>query len=424
MNPCTRLCRPLPRLSATPPHTNPGVWILRADDRVRTGDLNLGKVPRYQLRYVRKADAIYRRNASAPKPSGFELLTAYPSSMSSTSHPPAGEALFWGDGLVAFGLEEVRHDLAALSEPGFWAVVATFEGEYTFARFAEVEPSPTPPGAPPWIPGALEWRSSISREAYLAAVEEIRSEIARGRVYQVNLCRVLSADIAPELDLLSLAVHLSAGNPAPFARYLRLPKLEIVSASPERFLSRDGSALLTTPIKGTAITANDLLEKDNDENVMIVDLMRNDLGSICTTGSVTVPRLLALEKHPGLVHLVSDVRGELRDGISWAEILQSTMPPGSVSGAPKSTAVQIIRELEPTPRGPYCGAIGWVHGQRGELAVGIRTFWSDGDRTQIKFGTGAGITWGSDPGGEWRETELKAARLIALASGNEVASLS
>ncbi len=116
------------------------------------------------------------------------------------------------------------------------------------------------------------------------------------------------------------------------------------------------------------------------------------------------------------MHLVSTVTALLADGHGWSELLAATFPPGSVTGAPKSSALRIIGELEPAPRGPYCGAIGWVDADRGrgELAVGIRTFWvRDGE---LRFGTGAGITWGSDPGREWAETELKAARLIGLAS--------
>ena len=125
---------------------------------------------------------------------------------------------------------------------------------------------------------------------------------------------------------------------------------------------------------------------------------------------------------PGLVHLVSDVSGQLRHGVGWAEILTALSPPGSVSGAPKVTALEAIRDLEPVERGPYCGAIGWIDADRDEarLAVGIRTFWAatDGHGERVlRFGTGAGITWESDPGGEWAETELKARRLIALASG-------
>jgi para-aminobenzoate synthetase component 1 len=175
--------------------------------------------------------------------------------------------------------------------------------------------------------------------------------------------------------------------------------------------------LESAPIKGTGRTEADLTPKDSAENVMIVDLVRNDLGVVCRTGSVTVPHLLAVEAHPGLVHLVSTVRGELRDDVGWADVLAATFPPGSVTGAPKSTALRIIDEVETAARGPYCGAVGWVDAdsRTAELAVAIRTFWlSDGI---LRFGTGAGITWGSDPEREWDETELKAERLLAVASG-------
>jgi para-aminobenzoate synthetase component 1 len=128
-----------------------------------------------------------------------------------------------------------------------------------------------------------------------------------------------------------------------------------------------------------------------------------------------------VEKHPGLVHLVSTVRGELREGVGWERLFAAAFPPGSVTGAPKSSALRIIEELESAPRGPYCGGVGWVDADRGtgELAVGIRTFWIDRTEpggTFLRFGTGAGITWGSDPAREWAETELKASRLLAVAS--------
>jgi para-aminobenzoate synthetase component 1 len=195
--------------------------------------------------------------------------------------------------------------------------------------------------------------------------------------------------------------------------------VEIASASPELFLRRNGRLVESGPIKGTGRTEADLLEKDHAENVMIVDLVRNDLGRVCETGSVTVPELCVVEKHPGLVHLVSTVRGELREDAGWPELLAATFPPGSVTGAPKSSALRIIEALETAPRGPYCGGIGWVDADRGigELAVGIRTFWIDRAEGVLRFGTGAGITWGSDPEHEWRETELKASRLLAVASG-------
>ena len=149
---------------------------------------------------------------------------------------------------------------------------------------------------------------------------------------------------------------------------------------------------------------------------MIVDLVRHDFGSICQTGSIHTPRLLAVEEHPGLVHLVSDVQGTLQPDTSWQEIFDSVLPAGSISGAPKSSARELITRMEREPRGPYCGAIGWVHGDRAELAVGIRTFWIDHTTSarRLKFGTGAGITWGSEPELEWAETQLKASRLLSI----------
>ncbi|WP_405551362.1 chorismate-binding protein [Streptomyces microflavus] len=330
-------------------------------------------------------------------------------------------------GLVASGLQDVTHDSAALDSSGFWAVCADFEGRTVCARFSSVrrEEVPAPvPGA--WRgPAAGQWATSLDREAYTAGVRRIRAYIAAGEVYQANLCRVLSAPLPDpgRADVDALTALLARGNPAPYAGTIRLPEhgVEVATASPELFLRRVGRTVESGPIKGTGRTEGDLLEKDHAENVMIVDLVRNDLGRVCATGSVTVPDLCVVEKHPGLVHLVSTVRGELAEGAGWPELLAAAFPPGSVTGAPKSSALRIIEELERSPRGPYCGAVGWVDADRGtaSLAVGIRTFWIDrtGSAPLLRFGTGAGITWGSDPEREWDETELKASRLLAVASG-------
>jgi len=178
----------------------------------------------------------------------------------------------------------------------------------------------------------------------------------------------------------------------------------------------------SSPIKGTTQPGEPFADKDFPENIMITDLVRNDLGRIGRPGSVTVTALLERQEHPGLAHLVSTVSARLADGVGWAAILAATFPPGSVTGAPKIRAQQVISELEPVPRGPYCGAIGYVDAdaRRARLAVGIRTFYTGpGPHTDgelLNFGTGAGITYSSDPDAEWAETELKAARLIALAS--------
>jgi len=329
---------------------------------------------------------------------------------------------------VATGLLDVTGDPAALDSTGFWAVVADFEGRLTCARFRDVREEPVPAPVPgEWRgPAVGDWTSSLDREAYTAGVRRIREHIAAGEVYQANLCRVLSAPVAAGADVDALTAVLARGNPAPYAGTIRLPRhgIETATASPELFLRRDGRVVESGPIKGTGRTEADLLDKDYAENVMIVDLVRNDIGRVCATGTVTVPDLCAVEKHPGLVHLVSTVRGELREGTGWPELLDATFPPGSVTGAPKSSALRIIDALETAPRGPYCGGIGWVDADRGtaELAVGIRTFWIDRAQSVLRFGTGAGITWGSDPEAEWRETELKAARLLAVASGTYAVS--
>ncbi|MEO6998889.1 MAG: chorismate-binding protein [Terracoccus sp.] len=330
----------------------------------------------------------------------------------------------------AYGVVDVRFGadaLEAVSREGFWAVVATFEGAVTAIRFAEVRrgrsraPAETETG---WSPLDRRWSSSLERAAYVAAVQQVRERIAAGTVYQVNVCRVVSHALDPEADLDGLDRILRTGNPAPHAARIRCVRagLDVVSASPELYLRRRGSRVVTRPIKGTAPTAEAMLPKDHAENVMIVDLMRNDLSGVCEPGSVAVDELCAFETHPGLVHLVSTVSGRLRLGVSWPEVFASAFPPGSVSGAPKSSALTAIADLETAPRGPYCGAIGWVDADRSEaeLAVGIRTFWAEHDdtgRRWLRFGTGAGITWNSDPQGEWAETELKAARLVGLAAG-------
>jgi para-aminobenzoate synthetase component I len=349
-----------------------------------------------------------------------------------TSDLSGAPALAWFGGRLASGAVEVVHaddreDVSAAlrhveRRGGWWAVVADYEGPITLARFADVRPAPLPEPRRRW-PGLPReaWTSSLSRADYVRACADVRGRIASGEVYQVNVCRVLEQQLPDDADLLGLAGVVQRGNPAPFAGYVRLPDVEVVCASPELFLERAGRLVTTGPIKGTAPRACDLLAKDVDENVMIVDLARNDLSQVCVPGSVSVPDLLATEQHPGLVHLVSRVRGELAPGAGWPELWSALTPPASVTGAPKSSALRAIAELEPTPRGPYCGAVGWVdvdHG-RARLAVGIRTFWATRDRLGgrvLRYGTGAGITWGSDPEGEWDETELKAATLLRVAA--------
>ncbi len=331
---------------------------------------------------------------------------------------PSGTALAVVGGRLLTGLVDVTSDLTALDGRGLWAVVLPFDGEPVLARFAKARPARPWPG-PPWRgPDPDAWTSSLDRAAFCAGVEAIRAAIAAGDVYQVNLTRRLSAPLPPGADIAALGAALGRGNPAPYSAVVRLPAVgcHVASASPERFLRRNGDRVASSPIKGTAAEPSGFLPKDRAENVMIVDLVRNDLGRVCEWGSVAVPALCAVEHHPGLVHLVSTVTGTLRPGTTWGDVIAATFPPGSVTGAPKLAALDHIARLEAAPRGVYCGAVGWVDAdaRQGELNVAIRTFWVEDGR--LHLGTGGGITWDSSPEGEWAETELKARRLLAVAS--------
>ena len=318
------------------------------------------------------------------------------------------------DGIYATNLVDVSNDPTALEDGNFWAVLISFEGEMTFAKFAKAEAARFPETN--WEQLRGSWSSSATDSEYMKYVEAVRSEIAKGGVYQVNACRELSHPFPSAQSLTGLFSKILSENPSPRASYLSLPGIEIASATPERFLTRNGSTVLTSPIKGTIkLGESEFGDKDRAENLMIVDLMRNDLGQICHPGSIDVAELFRSEVHPGLIHLVSDIHGQLRNDVSWSEIFSATLPPGSVSGAPKSAALKIIESHE-SRRGPYCGAIGWVHGERADLSVAIRTFWKSGD-DYLRFGTGAGITWGSNARSEWEETQLKADKLISVAGG-------
>jgi para-aminobenzoate synthetase component I len=369
-----------------------------------------------------------------------------------------------GPGEAWFAGVRARHpvecvDLATessrVTRGGFWAVVGEFDGPVRAWRFADVTWADDVPGsardatpaAPDWQgPGRPDWTTSLDRAAYVDAVHHVREAVRAGDVYQANLCRVLAAPLPArggvEPPARALASVLAGGNPAPFAGGVHipagsaLPPMWLVSASPELFLRLADGVLTSAPIKGTATSPGGLTAKDEAENVMITDLVRNDLQAVCSPGTVEVTSLLGVEHHPGLVHLVSTVQGRLDPDVAkandlWQQVLAATYPPGSVSGAPKSSALKIIAALEPVRRGPYCGTVGWIDADAGraELAVGIRTFWWNPDRTPtrhapattdapgtLRFGTGAGITWESDAEAEWAETELKAHRLIGLAS--------
>ena len=332
------------------------------------------------------------------------------------------------DALLAFDHET---DQAWVSALGFASASEPAERRArTRARvFEDLLSKPHPSASPAAAPRATtEWKVDGPEPArHRKSIDEILEEIDSGNVYQACLTARWEADFAG--DPWSLYQNLRRTNPAPFAGYLELPEVAIASSSPERFLRADpGRRVESRPIKGTAPRGRHPEEddknrqhleasaKDRAENLMIVDLVRNDLGRVCEYGSVRVPSLLATEPHPGLFHLVSTVEGRLYPGMGWPELLAATFPPGSITGAPKLAAIDVIHRLETAPRGVYCGGVGWVDADagRGELNVAIRTFWiEDG---LLHFGTGGGITYDSTPEGEWEETELKARRLLEVAS--------
>jgi len=272
------------------------------------------------------------------------------------------------------------------------------------------------------LPGFPSVTSNFSRDGYLAAVRRAIEYTHAGDCFQVNLSQRLLAPLTEHP--LELYGRLRKTNPAPFACYFDAGDFQIVSASPERFLQvSPGGEVFTKPIKGTrprgktpeedAANVRDLIAspKDRAENVMIVDLLRNDLGRVCEYGSVTVPKVCEVESYRDVHHLVSEVRGKLRPGMTPFDLLRAAFPGGSVTGAPKVRAMEIIAELEPTARGPYCGSVGFV-GFDGSMdtSILIRTFTAG--RGWLQFPVGGGIVADSDPEREYEETLHKAAGLL------------
>jgi para-aminobenzoate synthetase component 1 len=278
---------------------------------------------------------------------------------------------------------------------------------------------------PPPIEGGTRPKSNFTPEEYRRAVARCVDYIAAGDIFQVNLSQRLTVDDAP--DALAIYRALARRNPAWYAAYLRFSSggrdCAVMSSSPELFLRCRGENVLTRPIKGTRprrgeprhdeTAAADLLasEKDNAELAMIIDLLRNDLGRVCRYGSVRVVERRRLEAHPTVFHLVGSVEGRLADGVGPAALLRATFPGGSITGAPKIRAMEIIDEIEPVARGVYTGCIGLV-GVDGtaEWNIAIRTIVHDAGRAMIQ--AGGGIVADSTPDGEYHETLDKARALL------------
>lgn len=277
-----------------------------------------------------------------------------------------------------------------------------------------------------WTAPRLSFAPDMDRAAWLIAVERVRAFIEAGDIFQANLTLRWHAELATDCDETALYRVLRHLSPAPFGAYLRTPDFALLSASVERFLFLSaGGHVETRPIKGTAPLGEDIAAtrhladmlardpKENAENLMITDLMRNDIGRVCQIGSVAVPQLCEVEQFPHLQHLVSCVQGQLRDGLDAFDLLGATLPPGSVTGAPKRRAMDVIDEVEASGRGAYCGSMFRV-GRDGAMdsSVVIRSLERAGSR--LSLGVGGGITWLSDPAREYEEMRLKAAPLLGL----------
>ncbi len=287
-------------------------------------------------------------------------------------------------------------------------------------RHLESPPPPIPPIPPPQPPVRI--RTSLPRPFFLAAVRRAQAYIHTGDIYQANLAQRLDLPFAGiGWDLFR---RLAALSPAPFAAWIDAGDFELVSSSPESFLRLSGSEICTRPIKGTRPRSADASEdarlraellaseKERAELVMITDLLRNDLGRVCEFGSVRVPELMRIEAYSHVQHLVSTVTGRLRPPLTHLDALSACFPGGSITGAPKLRAMEIIDELEPVARGPYCGCHGYLgFNQESQLGITIRTALVR-DRWAW-FHVGAGIVADSIPEAEYDETLAKAGGLLA-----------
>jgi len=385
---------------------------------------------------------------------GYELKSECGSATAHASpHPDA--AFILADRLIAFDHEEEATYFLCLHEPGAESVADTWLA--TTARTlaalspaAPIEPTgegspepprccsadPSPVGSPltaessPAVP-----RLARSRDQYLSDIATCEHHLRAGDSYELCLTNSIAAEV--DIDPLALYIRLRQVNPAPFASYLRFGDLAVLSSSPERFLRVDpeGGAE-AKPIKGTAPRGDSpdedarlaealrSSEKDRAENLMIVDLLRNDLGSACAVGSVAVPALMEVESYETVHQLVSTVRGQLRPDTSPLDAVRACFPPGSMTGAPKLRSVEILDRLEGRARGVYSGAIGYFGlGGGCDLSVTIRTIVLDGEEATI--GAGGAIVLQSDPEREFEEMLLKAAApLRAIAPQADLASIS
>ncbi|GLK78567.1 aminodeoxychorismate synthase component I [Methylopila turkensis] len=309
------------------------------------------------------------------------------------------------------------------TEPAAKAARAKARAEAALARLSEPAVLRAPVVQPP-----VSFRSNFDRPAYEAAIAACVEYVLAGDIFQANVAQRFLADLPAGFDPWSFYRRLRVRNAAPFAAYLAFGDVVVASSSPERFVAVEGDRVEARPIKGTAKRWADPIadgsssrallasEKDRAENVMIVDLLRNDLSRVCRPGSVEVPTLCGLETYASVHHLVSVVTGRLREGLGVADLLRASFPGGSITGAPKLRAMEIIAELEGHARGVYCGSIGWI-GFSGDADFNIAIRTATIARGKALFQAGGGITALSDPAAEYDETLTKARAVFEAFGG-------
>ncbi|HHQ4478899.1 aminodeoxychorismate synthase component I [Aeromonas sp. 95A] len=302
---------------------------------------------------------------------------------------------------------------------GDWQLVHWGDEAGLAKRLAWLEQQQTKPAPAFALQGS--WQSNMSRAEYGEKFARIQEYLAAGDCYQINLTQRFSAPY--QGDEWQAYCLLATANKAPFSAFIRLPESALLSLSPERFLLLDGRHIETKPIKGTRPRHPDpatdrqvalelaQAEKDRSENLMIVDLLRNDIGRVSRPGSVSVPHLFAVESFPAVHHLVSTIHGELDARWQGVDLLRACFPGGSITGAPKIRAMEIIEELEPQRRNAYCGSIGYLsqHG-RMDTSICIRTLIAEAGR--LHCWAGGGIIADSDADSEYQETYDKVARIL------------
>lgn len=301
------------------------------------------------------------------------------------------------------------------------SATSVFKAICSTEPFSEQKDSQVSPNSP------VKVQASISKETYIATIQQLLRHIQRGDCYEINFCQQFFAEQAA-IDPLKLYADLTALSPNPFSCFYKEQDAYLLCASPERFLQRKSNRLISQPIKGTigrnthdAVKDNQLKEalkqshKEQSENVMVVDLVRNDLSKVCENGSVTVEELFGIYSFPQVHQMISTISGEVKKETPFSEIIRATFPMGSMTGAPKKKVLELIRQYESVPRGIFSGAVGYISPQQDfDFNVVIRSILYNADTRYLSYLVGSGITFYCNPEAEYEECLLKAAAINAI----------